>query len=103
MQRAKRYITVTCVITKEDDQFSVVCTELDTASYGDSVEEALDNITEAIEVDLTALAERGQLRSFLRERGVKIMQGPPKRQVSARRPVRPDEFVTRKLIPVPAA
>lgn len=61
---------LTYVIKAEDRQYSAVCQELDTASCGDTVEEALANLEEAIEVDLATLADFGELDRFLTERGI---------------------------------
>jgi predicted RNase H-like HicB family nuclease len=40
----------TAVIEREDDMFVAFCPELDIASQGTSVEEARDNLVEAIEL-----------------------------------------------------
>lgn len=43
---------VTAVIEREDDGFVALCPELDIASQGDTVEEARQNLIEAIELFL---------------------------------------------------
>jgi predicted RNase H-like HicB family nuclease len=41
---------LTAIIEREDDGYSALCPELDIASQGDSVEEARDNLREALEL-----------------------------------------------------
>jgi|TARA_B100001057_G_scaffold454268_1_gene499909 predicted RNase H-like HicB family nuclease len=43
-------MTLTAVITKEDDGYVSLCPELDIASQGDTVEEAKLNLKEAVEL-----------------------------------------------------
>ncbi len=43
-------LQLTAVIQREDKGFVALCPELDIASQGDSVEEARDNVLEAIEL-----------------------------------------------------
>ena len=40
----------TAIIEKEDDSYVALCPELDIASQGDSIEEARNNLKEAIEL-----------------------------------------------------
>lgn len=42
--------TLTATIWREDDGFVALCSELDIASQGDSVEEARANLREAVEL-----------------------------------------------------
>ncbi len=39
---------LTAIIAREGDGYVALCPELDTASQGDTVEEARDNLTEAL-------------------------------------------------------
>ena len=43
-----QYQRFTAIIEREDDGFVSLCPELDVASQGDTVEEARDNLVEAI-------------------------------------------------------
>ena len=43
-------MTLTAVITKEDDGFVSLCPEIDVASQGDTAEEAKLNLKEAVEL-----------------------------------------------------
>jgi predicted RNase H-like HicB family nuclease len=41
---------LTCIIEHEDDGYVSLCPQIDIASQGDSVEEAIKNLIEAIEL-----------------------------------------------------
>jgi predicted RNase H-like HicB family nuclease len=75
-QATEGVIVLTGTVDKEDDQFVSYCRELGTASCGDTVDEALANLGEAIEVHLEALEETGELLRFLRERNIRIDIAP---------------------------
>ncbi|HEX8681667.1 MAG TPA: type II toxin-antitoxin system HicB family antitoxin [Ardenticatenaceae bacterium] len=47
MERVQQF---TAIIEREDDGFVALCPDLDIASQGDSVEEARQNLAEAIEL-----------------------------------------------------
>jgi predicted RNase H-like HicB family nuclease len=64
-------ILLTCIATKEDGQFVSYCRELGSASCGDTVEEAFENLLDAIDVHIRALIETGELLRFLKERNVR--------------------------------
>ena len=75
--RTYGHVILTGLVDKEEDQFVSYCRELGTASCGDTIDEALENLGEAIEVHLKGLEETGELRSVLRERNIRINEGPP--------------------------
>ena len=87
------YIAVDFVITKEGKQYSSWCPELDIASCGDSPEEAVTNLGDAIELYLHTLEEEGERERVFKERSIRI--------VGADEPVIPSSFVTlhRQKIP----
>ncbi len=74
------YIVLTGVVEEEDGQFVSHCRELGTASCGDTLSEALDNLGEAIDVHLKALEEVGELERTLQERNIRIDHHPPKHE-----------------------
>jgi predicted RNase H-like HicB family nuclease len=49
---SKRRRTFTAILEREDDLYVALCPELDVASQGPSVEEALANLREAVELFL---------------------------------------------------
>lgn len=67
------YIDVTTVVEREGNQFVSVCPELGTSSCGDTVQEALDNLREAIEVHLNGLEEVGERERIFEERGIRVV------------------------------
>ena len=69
-------VTLTHVFTKEGDQFVSYCMELGTSSCGDTIEEAFDNIKEAVEVHLNALEQMGEMERVFRERGITVHYSP---------------------------
>ena len=54
------------------------CRELGTASCGDTITEAFDNLREAIELNIEGMEEVGELERTLREHNIRIDRNPPK-------------------------
>jgi predicted RNase H-like HicB family nuclease len=50
--------TVTAAVHQEEDWYIARCLELDVASQGESVEEALTNLREAVELYLAEVQQR---------------------------------------------
>lgn len=59
-------MTFTAVLEREGDQYSALCPELDVASQGDTVEQALANLREAVELFLECAGE-AEIRERLHE------------------------------------
>ena len=74
---ATGYILLTGYADEEDGLFASYCPELGTASCGDTLLEALDNLGEAIDVHLQGLADVGELGRTLRERQIRVGSQPP--------------------------
>jgi len=55
MKSAKRF---SAVIEKEDDWYVSLCPELDVASQGKTIEEALSNLKEAVELYLEEMGSK---------------------------------------------
>ena len=60
-----QYQRFTAIIEREDDGFVSLCPELDVASQGDTVEEARDNLVEAISL-LLEVAPAEEIKRRLR-------------------------------------
>ena len=58
---------LTAIVEEEDEDFVALCPELDVASQGKSVEEATDNLREAVEL-LLATADADEIASRLKAR-----------------------------------
>ena len=101
MREVTRYICVTFNIVPEDGQYSAVCPELGTASCGETVDEAVKNIREAVLVDLNTLEHFGERERFFSKRKIRMYSRPIE---SAGKPLTPKvgEFITRQNIPVVA-
>lgn len=87
---------------REDDQWVSECRELDTASCGDTVDEAFDALLDATLVYLQTLEEIGELAHVLKERNVEVVPGAPEddiEQVSI--PARPNEIVSPHRLAIP--
>ncbi|MBN1862552.1 MAG: type II toxin-antitoxin system HicB family antitoxin [Dehalococcoidales bacterium] len=70
----KPYIELSVWIRKENNQYSSWCPELDVASCGDSIEEACENLHDAVDLYLDTLAEEGELSTILQERDIKVIR-----------------------------
>jgi len=86
MKKTVGYIAVEIVVTKEGNQYSSWCPELDIASCGNSPEEAVKNLGDALELYLDTLEQEGERKQIFKERGLRI--------VSVDEPVIPTSFVT---------
>ena len=86
MKKTVGYIAVEIVATKEGNQYSSWCPELDIASCGNSPEEAVKNLGDALELYLNTLEQEGERKQIFKERGLRI--------VSVDEPVIPTSFVT---------
>lgn len=53
------------LIEKEDDLYSALCLELDVASQGETIQEAKQNIREAIELYLESVVEAAEEEDFI--------------------------------------
>ena len=65
-------VVLTGVVEKEDDQYAAFCLELDTATQGDTEEEAWANLQEAVQGEIELLGELGELEHTFEERGIKV-------------------------------
>ena len=79
-------IVVEVIVTKEGNQYSSWCPNLDIASCGDSSEEAVKNLGDALELYLDTLEEEGEQEQVFKERDIRV--------VSADEPAIPSSFVT---------
>ena len=97
------YVVLTGYTEPEDDGFNAYCPELGVATCGDTIEEVLDGLAEAIEVYLEDWDDSDDLARMLRENGVAIETGPrPNDSVKASVPVGKTVRVYGQTIPVPA-
>lgn len=95
-------VILTSVVEPEENMFVSSCIELGTSSCGDTIQEAFENLEEAIAVHLNALEEVGETERFFHERGIEILRSPIEETVP--RPVPMDKVVkiSQHPVPVPA-
>jgi len=62
---------LTAIIEKENDGYVSLCPELDIASQGDTVEQARDNLKEALELHLDCLPS-GELQEIKKRQGTRF-------------------------------
>ena len=94
MKKTEGYVAVEFVITKEGNQYSSWCPDLDIASCGDSPEDAVRELGDAVELYLDTLEKEGEREQVFKERGIRI--------VDTDEPIIPSSFVTqyRQKVPV---
>ena len=66
------FVILTLRAFEEDGQFVSECVELQTASQGDTLEEAIANAHEATRMYLDAITELGERDRVFRERAVSV-------------------------------
>ncbi|HJX39314.1 MAG TPA: hypothetical protein VJ714_11965 [Anaerolineae bacterium] len=71
------YIVLTCMVVPEGEYYVSKCLELGTASFGQTSQEAFDNLVAATEVYLSTLQDLGECRQVLKEKGVKVYSYEP--------------------------
>jgi predicted RNase H-like HicB family nuclease len=98
----KGYINVTFKAHKEGDQFVSECIELGVASCGDTLEEAFENIKDAVLLYLNTLEKEGERERVFSERGIQIIPGePPSPEPEIPVNVRPHEYVSSETVQYP--
>ena len=65
-------VVLTGQVEKDGDQFTALCLELGVASCGETVDEALDNLGDALEVYLSDLEDMGEIKRVFDEKGVEV-------------------------------
>ena len=71
------YVILTFVVEREGEYQVSRCLELGTASFGNDIDEALENLMDATEVYLNTLEDLGECRRVLKEKGVKLHSYEP--------------------------
>ena len=71
------YVVLTGTVQWDEVAYWSRSPELGVASCGDTIEEALDNLGEALAIFFEDLADIGTLDRELREKGLAVNTGPP--------------------------
>ena len=74
----KQYIIVTSIIKKENDQYVAICPEFDVSSFGETVEEANENLKEAISLYLGGIEELKIRDQIFKEKSIATYINKPK-------------------------
>ncbi|MBA7548136.1 hypothetical protein ES705_40582 [subsurface metagenome] len=72
------YIVLTHMISKEEKVFFALCPELDVGSQGETVEEADNNLKDAVVLYLNTIEELGTRDHIFKERNIKVYSRKPK-------------------------
>jgi predicted RNase H-like HicB family nuclease len=99
-QNAESYIIVTFIFKKEDEVWTAECKELGTATFGDTLDEAQDDLIEAVVTHLNTLEDVGECERFLKERHVAIHPKRPEKMHVDDLPFDPSIFVSQNIQPV---
>jgi predicted RNase H-like HicB family nuclease len=99
-------VTVRVVHDEETGQWESYCDELGVATCGDTIEDALAMIDEAVELYLEELEDLGQRDRVLRERHIEVLSGRADgsgapRQLPPSVPLCPGELLSRREVRVP--
>ena len=86
VKAAGGYIDLEFIVRKEGNQYSSWCPDLDIASCGDTPEEAVKNLSDALKLYIDTLEKEGELKTVFKERDIKV------RPIDE--PVIPRSFVT---------
>jgi predicted RNase H-like HicB family nuclease len=99
-----KYIVLTLRAFEDDGVFASECIELQTASQGDTPDEAIANAYDAALVYLDTIADLGEQDRVLKERGIRILHSKPK-QIDLHTSVQPGDVVKALVHPLrsPAA
>lgn len=72
------YIRLTNIITKEEKMFFAHCPELDVGSQGETVEEANDNLKDAVGLYLNTIEELETREEIFKKRNITVYHYKPK-------------------------
>jgi len=71
---AVEVLTLTLLIEQEDNRWVGVCHELGTSAYAESLESALEELKEAVALQLNEIDRLGHLDAYLRDRHVQVSE-----------------------------
>ena len=93
---ADRLIILTIILRQEEGVWAAECKELGTATFGETFEEARENLKEAIEAHLNTLEDVGERERFFRENGIKVYKRIPK-PIPTPIPFSPNIFINKDI------
>lgn len=75
---AGKVIILSYIIKEDEGGFSAHCKELDVCSQGNTVEEAKENLNEAVGLYLSSIEELGIRKQVFKEKNIKILSKKPR-------------------------
>ena len=101
LQKSEKYIIVTIILEKVENIWNVKCEELGTATFGNTFDEALKNIKEAVELHLNTLEDVGECEAFLKKNKIEVFSKKPfKKSVVKNVPLNPNIFIQSDIQPL---
>lgn len=95
------YVILTIELFEEEGQWVGYCRELGTSICADTMEQARDDINDAILLHLNTLEDVGERSRFFKNHGIKLHRGTE--EVTRCRPrVQLNKFVTCQTVPIGA-
>ncbi|MBA7567461.1 hypothetical protein ES708_09173 [subsurface metagenome] len=101
MKKEVMYIVLTRMISKEEKVFFAHCPELDVGSQGETVEEADNNLKEAVVLYLNTIEELGTRNHIFKGRNIKIYSYKPRpalRKISMPKSYNNFPFITQEAM-----
>ena len=72
------YVKLTVIIKQEDDVWTAECSELGTATFGETFEEVRENIQEAVCLHLNTLEDASERERFFKKNNIKLFKHIPR-------------------------
>lgn len=92
------YIRLTFIYRELKNRWTGECTELGTATFGNSLEDIKEKLEEAVLCHLNTLEDLGERKRFFKKHGIKIFYRKPKEtKVAVCAPYDPRIFVQPRL------
>ena len=100
-QKTTCFIMVTHRIIKEDDIFVANCPELGISSQGDSIEEANNNVKEAVSCYLDTIEDLGIREEIFKQKNIILHKFPENtNNTLIKVPINPGAFVTANSVTI---
>jgi predicted RNase H-like HicB family nuclease len=103
MKKEMTYIVLTYMINKEEKMFFAHCPELDIGSQGETVEEANNNLKDAVGLYLNTIEGLGTREEIFKKKDIKIYSYKPKPMLEKNKMPRSFNnfpFITQQAIPL---
>ncbi len=95
-----RYVLLTVSIHQEGKHFLSKCEDLGTASFGDTIDEALANLKDAVLLHLNTLEYLGDRERVFKERRIKVFKNETRKPRSIKVSIQPGTWSSRISVPV---